>query len=144
MTGTRLRVALAAVAVLLLAGGGLWWFVKDDHDPESPLPGAGRTEVQDQQDAAALIRALPAAFAANDESALSGSLRAEGLDLTRALPAGTVVEPDRNTWHRAGAIASMDAAATSPGGGTARQFSVVMVFEDGAWRISGTYAKVVP
>jgi hypothetical protein len=143
MSGTRFRIALAAIAVPLLAGGGLWWFVKGDRDPKSPAPGASRTEAQDQQNAAALIHGLPAAFAANDESALSSSLRAEGLDLTKAFPAGTVVEPNRSTWHRSGPIASMDATASAPGGGTARKFSVVMVFENGAWRISGTYAKVV-
>lgn len=137
-----MRIALATAAVLLLAGGGSWWFVRGDRDPERPAPDAGRTEAQDQQDAEVLIRRLPAAFAAGDETTLSSSLRADGPDLAKALPAGTVVEPNRSTWHRTGAVASMAATATAPGGKASR-FSVVMVFEDGMWRISGTYATVV-
>jgi hypothetical protein len=50
------------------------------------------------------------------------------------------VEPDENSWRRSGDLASMDAVATAPGE-PARSFSIVMILEDGTWRISGTYAR---
>jgi hypothetical protein len=138
-----MRLALAALAVLLLAGGGLWWFLQRDRDPQQSAPVAGPSSAPDQQarqDAVTLISGLPAAFAAGDTAKLSTGLRAEGLDLTKALPAGTTVEPDENSWRRSGDLASMDAVATAPGE-PARSFSIVMILEDGTWRISGTYAR---
>ncbi|MEU4623298.1 hypothetical protein AB0G04_25420 [Actinoplanes sp. NPDC023801] len=141
MTGTRLRLVLAALAVLLLAGGGSWWFLQ--RDPEQPAPVAEQPEAPDQQaqeDAVALIRGLPAAFASGDVTKLSSEWKAERPDLAKALPAGSTVEPDEKSWHRSGNLASMDAVATAPGE-KARSYSVVMVLEDGTWRISGTYAK---
>ena len=140
MTGSRLRLALAALAVLILAGGGSWWFLQRDSDPEPPAPITGPSTAPDQQDAVALVRGLPAALAAGDQSGLSAELRAEGLDVAKALPTGTTVDLDEGSWHRGGDLAAMDAVATAPGE-QPRSFSVVLVLEDGTWRISGTYAK---
>jgi len=91
-------------------------------------------EQQRLADVTKLVIGLPERFAAGDVGVLASGVREEFANVRGALPAGTVLTVDPATWRRTGAVASITVSARPPGAAASR-FVVVVVLEDGAWRM---------
>jgi hypothetical protein len=85
-----------------------------------------------------LIERLPKALADGDLSVLSSAARQRGTDLRQAVPAGSTLSVDRSSWQRTGVLGSASADLVI-NGEQPRSFIVVVVWEEGAWRVSSTY-----
>lgn len=136
----------SAVAAVLVVGATVAWLWPDPNAPDEALPDAvvvrsldDPGEAEHAEAVAAVVRDLPRQFAAGDTSALSAQAREEFGDVTDALPAEATLEVDTSTWRRTGSVASVVATLTAPGEPT-ETYLVVVVYEDGAWRVSSTMA----
>lgn len=132
-------IVVAGVAVVLLHpwrdGGGRGVA----GPPESVVvrTSADPGEQQRLDDVTKLVTGLPERFAAGDAEVLASGVREDFPDVRGALPAGTVLTVDPATWRRTGAVASVAVSAQPPGTAASR-FIVVVVFEDGVWRVLST------
>jgi hypothetical protein len=104
--------------------------------PESVVvrTSADPGEQQRLADVTKLVTGLPERFAAGDAGVLASGVREDFPDVRGALPAGTVLTVDPASWRRTGAVASVTVSARPPGA-TVSRFVVVVVLEDGAWRV---------
>lgn len=145
MTRTRRWILAGATLSVLAAALAVWWaFGALDR----PVRTAARHEVaasasvSDESTQAesvdTLIRRLPGAFASGDDTVLSSAARERGADLRRALPAGARLAVDRSTWRRTGVVGSATVTMTVTGRPPVR-FVVVVIREDGVWRVSSTH-----
>ncbi|HTJ31854.1 MAG TPA: hypothetical protein VL738_01360 [Dactylosporangium sp.] len=138
MTPTRRwTLAGAAFAALAAAGAGAAWWAHRASDRPPAAHGAAASD-GGVQAVESLVSGLPEAFAAGDSGVLSSAARQRGVDVRQALPAGAKLTMDRSTWRRTGAIGSATVTMTVAGRPPVR-FVVVVIREDGAWKVSGTY-----
>ncbi|MFI5915791.1 hypothetical protein [Dactylosporangium sp. NPDC051541] len=144
-----IAVLAAAVVVIVAAGMAIMLLHPWRTDGGGGGAAAGPPEIvvvrtsadpgeqQRLDDVTRLLTGLPGRFAAGDAEVLAGGVREEFPDVRGALPAGTVLIVDPATWRRTGAVASVAVSAQPPGTAASR-FIVVVVFEDGAWRVLST------
>lgn len=139
LPGGGLVVAAAVVALVLILS----------HSPSQAPAADGQLVVYRATDpgeapivaaAFAVITALPQAITRGDLSSLveGGPLATAGRTaLARTLPAGATLNPDKGTWARTGAAASVIVAVAVPGqaGGSYR---VTMMKVGNTWRLWGT------
>jgi hypothetical protein len=140
----RLGVVLAIVAVAGAASLALWWS-RDSGTPEWSARNQGTastssTPNEDVQARAveALVKRLPKALADGDASVLSSAARERGMDLKAALPPNAVLTMDPASWRRTGALGSATVTLSVTGQEPLR-FVLVVIREDGSWKVSATY-----
>ncbi|GAA4245162.1 hypothetical protein [Dactylosporangium darangshiense] len=136
MTRTRRWILAGAALAALVAAGAVWWALRTSDRPPAARGAAASDDSVQAVDS--LVSRLPEAFAAGDSGVLSSAARERGIDLRQALPAGAKLAMDRSTWRRTGAIGSATVTMTVAGRPPVR-FVVVVIREDGAWKVSGTY-----
>ncbi len=147
MTRRRGWILAGATLGVLVAALAAWWAPGAIGHPARPAgrhagaaPAAASVASADESAQAVdtLIGRLPAAFASGDDTLLSSATRARGADLRQALPAGAHLAMDRSAWRRTGVVGSATATMTVAGRPPVR-FVVLVIREDGAWRVSSTY-----
>jgi hypothetical protein len=113
--------------------------------PHEPVPatgivvrGAGAGEQANIDQVSRLLTQLPGAFAKGDDSAVAHGGAAPSGSVTAALPAGARITPDTSTWHRTGAVASLNVTVVAPSGGRT-DYLVILLDQSGQWRIDQTY-----
>jgi hypothetical protein len=143
---SRRTLVLAGVVLIVLLGAGVTVLLVPWTDRTVRPPTAGvvvRTttdpgETANLQTIVRVLQALPGQLAHGDVSALSSGTAQQFADPKAALPAGATLTVDATSYRRTGAVASVTVTAAAPGTQTTR-FSVVLVHENGSWKISGTY-----
>jgi hypothetical protein len=142
------KVLLLLVVALVVAGGVGAFFWSRGDGADKPAQAAGEIVVRTPADAGEVerlaaatkvVEGLPAQFAAADTSALAAESREQFGDVRKALPAGTNLAVDQESWRRTGSVASLLVTATPPGG-QATRFRLVVIQEEGAWRVLSTTA----
>jgi hypothetical protein len=145
MIRTKRWILGGAVLTVLMAALVTWWAFHVRDRPVQPdarhgvAASASAPDESAQADAVnTLIGRLPEAFASGDDTLLSTAARERGIDLDKALPAGSRLTMDRATWRRTGAVGSATVTMTVAGHAPAH-FVVVVINEKGVWRVSSTY-----
>jgi hypothetical protein len=64
-------------------------------------------------------------------------------DLGKALPAGTSLSVDARSWRRTGAVGSIKVRVAPPGA-AAQHLRVVVILDNGDWRVSQTFTLAGP
>ncbi|MFI6266645.1 hypothetical protein [Micromonospora sp. NPDC051006] len=144
-----MKKSLLLVAVVLLVAGGVGAFVWNRGDgAEKSAQATGEVVVRTTADpgeaerltaVTRVVEGLPAQFAAADTSALAAGSRDQFGDVRKALPVGTTLAVDAASWRRTGSVASVLVTATRSGGESTR-FRLVVIREEGAWRVLSTTA----
>ncbi|MEU2613979.1 hypothetical protein ABZ570_20700 [Micromonospora sp. NPDC007271] len=151
MPQLRRHVLVAIIGAVLAAalGVGVWLLWPATAAPPAPTNAVVVRKPADPGEqariaaVAELAERLPAAVARGDTSVWSAATRERFADLSATLPTGSTVTVDRATWRRTGAVASVE--VTVAGGDQApRRYTLVVVHEDGTWRVSGTFRLEQP
>ncbi|MCI4061290.1 hypothetical protein MRQ36_01345 [Micromonospora sp. R77] len=144
-----MKKALLLAAVVVVVAGSVGTFVWNrGGGAEKPAELTGKVVVLTTADpgeaerltaVTRVVEGLPAQFAAADTSALAAGSRDQFGDVRKALPAGTTLAVDGASWRRTGSVASVLVTATPPGAKGTR-FRLVVIQEEGAWRVLSTTA----
>ncbi|MEH0820476.1 MULTISPECIES: hypothetical protein [unclassified Micromonospora] len=144
-----MKKILSLVAVVLLVTAGVGAFIWNRRDgAEKSAQATGEVVVRTTADpgeaerltaVTKVVEGLPAQFAAANTSALAAESRDQFGDVRKALPAGTTLTVNAASWRRTGSVASVLVTATQAGG-EATRFRLVVIYEEGAWRVLSTTA----
>jgi hypothetical protein len=152
----RIRVIVVAAGVLLVSAVVIGGLALHSGGRQGAPKSAGPTQnaygvhTGDEPGEAAnvaavtrLLTGLPEAFAAGRRDGLTSAAASRTTDLGKALPAGTALSVDARSWRRTGAVGSIKVRVTTPG--AAAQFlRVVVLLDNGDWRVSQTFTLAGP
>lgn len=136
ISGTRLAGALAVVVVVVVATvGGGWWLTRDQ--ATTPTPSAAAQEGTNGERVAQTLAQLPE----NPEKFLAPSAREfVGDRAAEAVPAGSKVDPEPDTWAPDGMHGGViEAVVTGPDGTKVRYVLVVELDADGDPLVVATF-----
>jgi hypothetical protein len=153
----RIWVVVVATSLLLVGAVVSGWLVLQSGGRQgAPRSAAGPTqnaygvhtgdEPGEATNVAAVTRlltGLPEAFAAGRRDGLTSAAATRMTDLGKALPPGTSLSVDARSWRRTGAVASIKVRVTTPGA-AAQQLLVVVILDNGDWRVSQTFTLAGP
>jgi hypothetical protein len=139
----------AAASMIAIVGGVvaflIWTSGNADPDTDPPIPDTVvvRTTAYpgEQANLAAVtevVRLLPEQFAKGDAGSLTEEARSRWGDVRTALPPGSTLTVQPESWRRTGLVASVQVVMHSPGRAD-MQFMVVFAKDQGTWKVSSTY-----
>lgn len=123
-------ISASAMALMLLCGAAIVWFV---------LMSPGRSADRPPAEVAAEVTQALEALETDPAALLPAELQEEfGADVDAALPVGTTVVADPESWEPSAAGGGVIMLELTFPDGTSQSVFAVMVQEDGAWKVLQT------